>query len=285
MKRFGTWIALAVAVVAGVAAVFVANRWLQTRSGETPVVQEAMPVSKIVIAARDLDVGTRITPQSLALADWPKATVPRGAFEDKAALEGRIAVTRLSAGQPVLAAELAAPGSGAGLVAAIRPGKRAMAIQVDEVVGVGGFVLPNTFVDVVGIIKVDDRQKRAKTILKRVEVLAIAQETFTEEGKPKLVRTVTLELAPEEVEKLAMQIHEGPIHLALRNPAEDEPQPVAAAPEPEPPVAAPKTGRRIPVLQPRVVARAPLPFTVEVIRGSKAAEEIEFKHVNSAERL
>jgi pilus assembly protein CpaB len=283
MKRFGTLIALAVAVVSGLGAVLVANQWLKSRSDQPVVVKESVPLSKVVIAAQDLEVGARITTQSLGVVDWPRATVPRGAFEDPSALEGRIAVTRLRAGEPVLAAELAAPGSGVGLVAAIKPGKRAMAILVDEVVGVGGFVLPNTFVDVIGIVKVDERQKKAKTLLKRVEVLAIAQETFTEEGKPKLVRTVTLELAPDEAEKLAMQIHEGPIHLVLRNPAEEEAAPVA--PPPPQTIAAKPRLRSVPVLQPRVVARAPGPFTVEVIRGSKAAEEIEFKNVNSEERL
>ena len=98
------------------------------------------------------------------------------------------------AGVPIVAAELAAPGSGAGLVASIEPGMRAMAIKVNEVVGVAGFVLPNTFVDIISV-----QNNVAETVLKRVEVLAIAQQTFVEEGKAKVVSTVTLELSPKQV--------------------------------------------------------------------------------------
>ena len=90
-------------------------------------------------------------------------------------------------------------------MAAISPGKRAMAIRVDEVAGVGGFVLPDTYVDIIVVTNIRSQgAAKAKTILKRIKVLAIAQQTYTEEGKPMLVKTVTLELLPKEAEKLAL---------------------------------------------------------------------------------
>lgn len=270
MKQYGALLALGVAVICGIAAVVLTNQWLssQARQNKT-VVRDAVPVTRIVIAAQDLQIGTRLGKEYLKLAEWPKSSVPRGAFEDIAALEGRVAVTHLAAGKPVLAAELAAPGSGAGLVALIAEGYRAMAVQVNEVTGVGGFILPNTYVDIIGIDNQNRNNARAHTILKRLKVLAVAQETFTEEGKARVVRTVTLELKPEQAEELASQTHKGAIHLVLRNPLEeDKPEPVAVAK---------KTVRR--TYRPR-----PQPFNVEVIRGTER-ESMKFRGSESENRL
>lgn len=265
MKRYGTLIALAVAVVFGIAAVFLANQWLSTRvSEEAVVIKEQIPLSAVVIVGKDLDLGSLLSKENLTMADWPKANVPKGAFTNIDDVVGRITVTKMVAGSPVIAAELAADGSGVGLVAMIDPGMRAMAIRVDEVIGVGGFIMPNTFVDV---IHVEGKKKKATTILERIEVLAVAQETFVEEGKAKLVRTVTLELALKDAEKLAAKINLGPIHLVLRNPAEDIE---------EPPKPAPKK-RVVRKYRPKPKP-APVPeFKVELIQGDKAPEHYKFK--------
>jgi pilus assembly protein CpaB len=297
VKKYGAVLALVLAVFSGLLAVLLANRWLSSRGSAPTAVRETVPVSKVVIAAQDLQVGARLGAENMTVTDWPKASVPQGAFDNVAAAQGRVVVTRLRAGQPVLASELAAPGSGAGLVAAIKPGKRAIAARVDEVVGVAGFVLPNTFVDVIAVndARGQNEQRSARTLLQRVEVLAVAQETFTKDGKPQLVKTVTLEVSPQEAEKLALQLNQGQIHLALRNPTDEampEPErpplrivrasvrPKAEAPAPAPVVAAvPKTP------EPAAAAVAPLPFTVEVFRGSAAPERVRFKSVDSEERL
>jgi pilus assembly protein CpaB len=178
----------------------------------------------------------------------------------------------------VLAAHLAPEGSGVGMVATISQGMRAMAVRVDEVSGVGGFILPNTFVDV---ISVDDDQKKksVKTLLTRVKVLAIAQETFTEDGKPKIVKTVTLELLPKDAEKLALEMNQSSIHLALRNPLDD------AAPEPE--VKPAVVTRQGPVRTVYVKCPAPKPaptFQVEVIRRSKR-ESLNFEDGESEKKM
>lgn len=288
--KYGALLALVLAVLSGIAAVFLANRFLASRT-DTPaaVVREAVPATKVVIAARDLEMGSRLTADALAVAEWPAVAVPRGAFQQVEPLEGRVVVNRLKAGQPVISAELAVPGSGAGLVATLQPGQRAMSIRVDDVVGVSGFVLPNTFVDVIAVTEDQARNRKVKTILERIEVLAIAQETFTEEGKPKVVKTVTLAVTPDQAEKLALQTHEGPIHLVLRNPVEDaKPEPVVAAeapkPAPAPPAAAPVRRAAVPTLQARVRAPEPSPHTVEIIRGA-TAESVRFKSADSEERL
>lgn len=286
MKKYGTVIALGVAVVFGVLAVWLANQWLTARAAhqDNIVVAEPVPLTQIVVAARDLEIGTPLSEQNLTLAQWPKANVPQGAFNDIKLVEGRVAVSRMAAGQPLRAAELAAAGSGAGLVALIPAGKRAMSIRVDEVIGVGGFILPNTFVDVIGVGNERSGVAReAKTILKRIKVLAIAQETTTEEGKAKVVRTVTMEVTPREAETLALQTYQGSIHLILRNPLDEDIEEV------KPVVVKASPKRKAPAPAPKVVTETakpgPDPYTVEVIKGSTKPEKVKFKSMDSDERL
>ncbi|WP_429886078.1 Flp pilus assembly protein CpaB [Geoalkalibacter halelectricus] len=282
MKKYGAILALGIAIISGLFAVYLANLWLTRQSPEAPLViqqQHSIPLTKVVIAARDLEIGSPLSAANLTTAEWPNASVPQGAFNEIAACEGRIALTRLRAGQPVRASDLAAPGSGPGLVAAIEPGMRAMAIRVDEVIGVGGFILPNTFVDVIAIEEQGNPSPRARTLLERIEVLAIAQEAHTEDGKPKIVRTVTLKLSPEQAEQLALQTSRGQVQLALRNPLDQAPP----QPEPQPLVVKAEPVRSMPVLQPRIRTPQAPPHAVEVIRRSDW-DRIEFKNVESDER-
>lgn len=273
MKKYGTLIALAVAVIFGILAVVLANKWLSTRAEEQVSIREQVPLTQIVIASRDLDIGTRLTEQNLVLADWPKANVPRGAFSKIEDVIGRVTVTKMVAGKPLVAAELAAEGSGVGLVAQIRPGYRAMSIRVDEVIGVGGFILPSTYVDVIAVEKQGQRMV-GKTILERIQVLAVAQETFVEEGKAQLVRTVTMELSQRQAEILAAQVNENPIHLVLRNPTDINEKIVEV--EEKPAVSRPVV-RRAPAPAPAPKpAPAPSAFTIEVIQGDKKPETYKF---------
>ena len=269
MKRYGALMALVLAVAFGVLAVVLTNKWLTAQvSEESPAFKASTATAQIVVASKEIGVGGRLGEDNLALAKWPEENIPKGAFKEIGAVTNRIAVSKLVAGEPLLAAELAAPGSGAGLVALIEPGMRAMAILVDEVTGVGGFILPSTYVDVIGVEDNKSKSQKAVTLLKKIKVLAIAQETFTEEGKAKIVRTVTVEVKPEQAEALALQTHKGSIHLVLRNPLEGEeaPQPVKVA-QSKP---APK----------RVYKPAPKPFAVEVIRGTER-EQVKFKNASS----
>jgi pilus assembly protein CpaB len=268
MKQYGTLIALGVAVVFGIAAVILANNWLSSRvTDEKPVVvQQQIPLTKIVVAGQDLNIGSPLGEESLLLVDWPKANVPKGAFTKIEDLKDRVVVTRVVAGVPIVAAELAAPGSGAGLVARIKPGKRAMAISVNEVVGVAGFVLPNTFVDIILVQK-----KVAKTLLKRIEVLAIAQQTFVEEGQAKVVSTVTLELTPKQALAVAEARTKGQLNLTLMNPAEDMKEP----PQPEPVKVAKKRAYK-----PRPAAPKVSTYDIVVIKGTQSVETVKLKNQN-----
>lgn len=267
MKKYGTVIALGLAILFGVVAVILVNRWLATQNPTAVSADpsESVPMAEIVVAGTDLTIGSRLSTENLSMAKWPRTNVPKGAFEKIEDVEGRVNISKLVAGNPILAGELAAPGSGAGLVAVIKPGMRAMSIKVNEVTGVGGFILPNTFVDVISIEK-KGKAKTAKTLLQKVEVLAIAQETYIEEGKPKVVRTVTLELTPADARKLALQTNEGPIRLVLRNPLDE----VEVKPTP-------KVVRQVRRVRPRVYTPPPPTFEVEIIRGEKAPEKYQFK--------
>ncbi len=269
MKQYGTLIALAVAVIFGIIAVVLANKWMTTQVPEERVVveEQRVPLEKIVVAGQNLDIGSKLSEQNLLLVDWPKANAPKGAFTDIEDVKDRVTVTKVVAGLPIVAAELAAPGSGVGLVAAIKPGMRAMAIRVNEVIGVAGFILPNTFVDIVSV-----ENQVARTVLKRVEVLAIAQQTFVEEGKAKVVSTVTLELSPAQVLKLAETTHKGELTLALLNPVEDTIEP----PKPEPKPVKVSTRKR--VYKPRPVVPQDPTYDVVVIKGTQSVETVKLKN-------
>lgn len=270
MKKYSAVIVLVIALALGTAAVFLANKWLTSRASTSPaVVKESVPMTKIVVAASDILPGVKLSGDNLTLTSWPKDSIPKGAFEKIDDLQDRVALSKLSAGQPLVAAELAAPGSGAGLVALIDPGKRAMAIRVNEEIGVAGFIFPNSYVDVIGIREVGKHRKVAETILKKIRVLAVAQQTSTEDGKAKLVKTVTLEVKPEEAEKLTLQTTLGPIHLVLRNPLEKE--------TPKPIVKKVAVRRTIRTLHPRVYRPQPPEFEMELIQGDKPPEKFHFK--------
>ena len=271
MKQYGTLIALAVAVTFGIVAVILANKWLSTQVPEEKVVvEQQLPLTKIVVAGQDLDTGTKLTNENLLLVDWPKANVPKGAFEKIEDVQDRVTVTKVVGGLPLVDTGLAAPGSGVGLVASIKPGMRAMAIRVNEVVGVAGFVLPNTFVDIISV-----QNKVAHTVLKRVEVLAIAQQTYTEDGKAKVVSTVTLELTPKQVLYLSEEINKGSLTLALLNPLEDE---LIEPPKPEPePV---KKVVRTRVYKPKPAAPKVPTYDIVVIKGTQSVETVKLKDQN-----
>jgi pilus assembly protein CpaB len=274
MKKYGALVALGLAVLFGVLAVMLANKWMSGQvSDQAGMARDPIALAKVVIATENVEIGAPLTEKNLALADWPRANIPKGAFEQLSAVEGRVAVTRLTAGQPILAAELAAPGSGAGLVALLPEGARAISIRVDDVSGVSGFVLPNTFVDVISIETQGGREV-ATIILEMVRVLAIAQETQSEEGKAKVVKTITLQLSPEEATKLALKVRQGSIHLTLRSPLEQPREEMVAAQVPTTEAPRPVVRRAAPTGRPKPVAKpvaAPAPETtaqVEVIRGT-----------------
>ena len=233
-------------------------------------------MTTVVVAAKKLTLGTRLAPEHLAVVHWPKASVLEGSFFDPEDLLGRGVVVPMSAREPVLEGRLAPEGAGAGLPSAIPEGMRAVAVKVDPVIGVGGFVLPGTSVDVILTGSPDDRfsQDTSKVILENVRVLSAGTSLEDEDGEPRDVPVVTLLVSPAETQKLALASVGGKIQLALRNPLDLRHENPPAVKKEElyrgPSVLAEAPPAESPRPRPvRVVAAPPPPtvVTVELIQG------------------
>ncbi|WP_042884398.1 Flp pilus assembly protein CpaB [Cupriavidus necator] len=213
MKNTRAILMLLIALVAGVAAVVSASRWL--------VEQSSSSVKQVVVATVDLNLGQPLNGSQLRLVSWPSGSVPPGAFEDLKALDGRVVRTSLQRGEPILDAKLAPIGTKGGLSAVINDGKRAITVRVNDVVGVAGFALPGNYVDV--IVNTNEEAKStqngsiSKIVLEKILVLAVAQQVSRDDTQPKVVNAVTLEVTPEQAEKLDVARSVGTLSLVLRN--------------------------------------------------------------------
>lgn len=177
-------------------------------------------MASVVVASQRLSLGTRLSSEHLRVVSWPKASLVAGSFSDAKELVGRGLVIPVAPGEPLLESKLAPREAGAGLTSAIPEGMRAVAVKVDPVTAVGGFVLPGTNVDVIVTGSADDRggQDTSKVILEYVRVLSAGTSLQDEDGKPRDVPVVTLLVSPTDAQKLALASSEGKIQLALRNP-------------------------------------------------------------------
>ena len=200
---------LGISAVLGLGALLGGMRWIQSRGQAAE--------SKIVVAARDLPVGTRLSSEHLVLAARPAVQGDSGVFRDARVLESRVVKVGMVKGAPILEGRLAPPGSKGGLSAGISPGRRAMTVKVNEVIGVAGFALPGSMVDVLLNTKDADAVPMSKIFLEQIPVLAVAQEVGRDETKPKVVSAVTLEVTPEQAEKLDLGRSIGTLSLVLRN--------------------------------------------------------------------
>ncbi len=204
---------LVLSVVIGLVATVVAAGW---------VAQQGRAASnKVVVAAVDIDLGSRLNPQLLKTVDWPSSSLPSGAIIDPQALQDRVVKTSVMRGEPILEAKLAPVGSSGGLSAVIPEGKRAITVRVNDVIGVAGFALPGNYVDIVVNTQIDNEghgdKQISKIVLEHILVLAVAQEANRDETKPKVVNAVTLEVTPEQAEKLDLARSVGSLSLVLRN--------------------------------------------------------------------
>jgi pilus assembly protein CpaB len=193
----------------GLAAVFIAAKWLGARA--------SMATSQVVVAARDIQLGTALTQDMIKTTEWPASALPDGAITDLKSLEARVVRTAVQRGEAILEKKLAPVGTKGGLSSVISEGKRAVTVRVNEVVGVAGFALPGNLVDV--MVNVRDQQEKSvsKIVLEQILVLAVAQEANRDETKPKVVSAVTLELSPGEAERLDLARSVGNLSLVLRN--------------------------------------------------------------------
>ena len=174
--------------------------------------------SQIVVAAERLPLGTRLDEDNLRLAPWSSSVALEGSFSDPLVLIGRGVIVPMIPNEPVLDSKLAPTEAGAGLTSAIPEGMRAVAVKVNDVIGVAGFVLPGTRVDVI-LTGEDNKVEVSKIILENIQVLAADQNLEQDaSGKPREVQVITLLVTPEESQKVALASVEGRIQLALRNP-------------------------------------------------------------------
>jgi pilus assembly protein CpaB len=214
---------LGIAVLFGLAAVFVAQRWLADRSF---IATEGVETASVVVARIDLPVASELGGRQLDTVDWPKGHLPTGVLIGVEQAKGRVLKRPLTAGEPLLESALFPKGSEAGLQAVISPNRRAVSVKVDPVIGVAGFVRPGSHVDVLVTARRVDRPKaipNTKVILQDVRVLAVDQKLEqAKNGDPELVNVVTLEVEPTQAESLTYAAHQGQLQLALRNPTDDE---------------------------------------------------------------
>ena len=269
---------LVLSVIIGLGATIVAAGWISQ--------QGQVASAKVVVAAGDIQLGSRLTAQMLKTVDWPSGSIPPGAITKPEALEDRVVKTSILRGEPILEAKLAPVGTKGGLSAVIPEGKRAMTVRVNDVIGVAGFALPGNYVDIVVNTQLDGEgrgdKQISKIVLEHILVLAVAQEANRDETKPRVVNAVTLELTPEQAEKLDLARSVGTLSLVLRNQIDKDgvetrgimkPQLLAGdnfQPQPEKKEVKPaaKPVRAVAVKKkPAVVTVAASKDTVEVIKG------------------
>ncbi len=212
------WLALVLALASGGAAGYLALNTMDKPLAAAST--NGVATARIVVAARDLPVGAVLAPADLKVVDWPATALPPGYASDPSGMVGRGLITPVAANEPLLARKTASKEEGGGLPIVIPEGMRAVSVKVDEVVGVAGFVLPGTRVDVLATLSQQSGRDEAATrvILQNVQTLAAGQTIQRDaEGKPQTVTVITLLVDPEQAEKLTLAATEGRIQLALRN--------------------------------------------------------------------
>jgi pilus assembly protein CpaB len=205
------------AVVFGLIAAVSVSRYL---SGSQAY---AKNLNSLVVAKVDIQPGEKIIAEQLQSVQFPANATPDGAFNSMDKLVGRVAVVQIAAREPVTDYKLAPEGSAGGLSAVIPEGYRAMTVKVDDVVGISGFVMPGALVDVVVVINPVEANGQqnpiSKIVLQNIKVLANGQniDRPKNDREPESVKAVTLQVTPEQAEKLALASTEGKLQLVMRN--------------------------------------------------------------------
>jgi pilus assembly protein CpaB len=297
-KRF--FLVLVGALIFGVLAAVSVSKYLSSAQAYTK------NLNKVAVAKVAIPIGSKIIPEQIMVVQFPKESTPDGAFDTPEKLAGRVAVMNIAAREPITESRLAPEGTAAGLSAIIPEGYRAMTVKVDDAAGISGFIMPGTLVDVVVVI--DPREGSgmqdpiSKIVLQNIKVLANGQniDKPKDEREANSVKAVTLQVTPEQAEKLALASSEGKLQLVMRSQIDqgDEQTPgvnkrglltgekATVAPEPgslksEQPKTESKPVHRVSVSAPKPVQTAapapqPTPRTqVEMIEGAKK-RNVEF---------
>jgi pilus assembly protein CpaB len=276
-------IVLLVAIGAASVASFAAYRAIRN----LPVKEVEVGGVPTVVAARPLQVGTLLTRNDLKVVSWPERALVPGSFRSIDAVVNRGLMAPASENEPLTDAKVAAAGAGAGLPPTIPAGMRAMSLKVNDVVGVAGFVVPGTRVDVVVTIRHAQGGSMSRIVLDNITVLASGtrnDQARTGAGPASaalLATVVTLLVTPEQAERLTLAGSEGSITLVLRNPLDAEPVTTTGArvsallggAVPAPVEPAPTPRRTVRAAPPPPRPEAPKPYVVETIRAAKRSEE------------
>lgn len=209
---------IGVALVCAVLASVLVVRYVRQREEEAKSTR--VDLQPVVVATGDIAVGTRLDATLVTVREWPKTGVPQAALSKPEAVLGRLVKREIARDEPILEHRLFPKDLGGtpGIMSVIVPsGRRAMAVGVNEVIGVSGFILPKDRVDVIATKTDQGANKSTETILQNIEVLAVGKRV-EQVGKENVeVPTVTMAVTPQQAERLALALQEGKIHIALRS--------------------------------------------------------------------
>lgn len=214
-------IALGIAIILGLFAVYIGNAYL---SGKEQKAQLG-GTTKVAVAAIPMAYGSELTPDKVRFVDYPNAAIPPGSFTNATQLmpagQKRFALLSMGINEPILASKISAPGAGASIAALLPDGMRAATVRIDDVSGVAGFVQPNDSVDVLITRTLPENSAQVTDVLlQNIRVIAIDQEAKNPDGTPKVGRTATFEVTPIDAQKLALASRAGSLSLVLRKPGE-----------------------------------------------------------------
>ncbi|MDB5432315.1 MAG: Flp pilus assembly protein CpaB [Caulobacter sp.] len=290
--RMATIVSLGASAALGLAALIVAKTMAPhptAASAATPKIQ-VQPGVPVVVAAGPIAYGAKLEAKDLVVANLPAAAVPEGAYPTVAAILGQeggapVALSAMTAHEPVLASHLSGPGVRATIAATIAPGMRAYTIGVNDVAGGGGHVLPGDRVDVLlartitGGSEDQGKRMRSDVVIQNVRVLGMDLDANPADDKPFTAKTATLEVSMEDAQKLALSSESGTLSLALRRPGSAEISPTrtmqvsdigGGAPAPRGPALAGGPTHAIRARRPVAVIVAPAGSSVLVMSGDKA---------------
>lgn len=218
MRRRKRWLIVALALGSGLLSGYLTLAYVRR---PPPPLQASEPARvEVAVAARDLPEGTLLRREDVAVVPWPGDAVPAGYAGSAGEVVGRGLISEVRRNEPLLRSKLADKEAGGGLPIVIPEGLRAVSVEVDEVVGVAGFVLPGTRVDVLATLMPSTNRSRitSRIILQNIRTLTAGQTYHRDEdGEPRTVTVVTLLVTPAQAEALTLAANEGRLHLALRN--------------------------------------------------------------------
>ncbi len=254
VKKRGIFLVM-LSLVMAFGAAWTANRWITAKAAAE---EGALIGTHVVAAAMQIPYGTKVEGRHLKYVEIPNGIAPFGVFTSVDDVKGRVSITPIARGEILIEERFAQHDAGSTLAALVGENMRAVAVRVNDVIGVAGFLLPGNRVDVLSARMIANRRAVTETILQNIKVLAVDQTAATDSNEPVIVRAVTLEVSPKQAEILVQARTEGQIQLTLRNPMQSEPEPepeVVAKPAPKKPVRRPPS--------------RPTSTTVIVIRGTK----------------